>query len=173
MTAILVATLGTRDLMFQISSGLWYSIGDFIERVQVINDLGLDEKITHRDLTQYLSDRLDRYLDRIKPVIMGKLLTEQATQTEQMYPIYSKPELPGIGANFMYFRLSIELVCLPAYTIALGKRSSYHKPNRSICDPHTKSLKPNVLVGSLDRLLCLGLRRIDRDSDDSCKQVFG
>lgn len=104
MTAILVATLGTRDLMFQISSGLWYSIGDFTERVQVINDLGLDEKITHRDLTQYLSDRLDRYLDRIKPVIMGKLLTEQATQTEQMYPIYSKPELPGIGANFMYFR---------------------------------------------------------------------
>ena len=51
MTAILVATIGTRDLMFQISSGLWYSIGDFTERIQVIDDLGLDEKITHRDLT--------------------------------------------------------------------------------------------------------------------------
>jgi hypothetical protein len=87
MTAILIATIGTRDLMFQISSGLWYSIGDFTERVQVINDLGLDEKITHRDLTQYLSDRLDRYLDRIKPVIMGKLLTEQATQIEHLYLI--------------------------------------------------------------------------------------
>ena len=95
MTAILVATIGTRDLMFQISSGLWYSIGDFTERIQVIDDLGLDEKITHRDLTQYLSDRLDRYLDRIKPVIMGKLLTEQATQIEQLYLVGTN-QLPTV-----------------------------------------------------------------------------
>ena len=60
MTAILVATIGTRDLMFQISSGLWYSIGDFKERIQVIDDLGLDKEITHRDLTKYLSDRSDQ-----------------------------------------------------------------------------------------------------------------
>ena len=52
-------------------------------------------------------------------------------------------------------------------------RSSYHKPNRSICDPHTESLEPNVLVGSLDRLLCLGLRSVDRDCDDGFAQVFG
>ena len=95
MTAILIATIGTRDLMFQISSGLWYSIGDFTERIQVIDDLGLDEKITHRDLTQYLSDRLDRYLDRIKPVIMGKLLTEQATQIEQLYLVGTN-QLPTV-----------------------------------------------------------------------------
>ncbi|WP_373546014.1 hypothetical protein [Chamaesiphon sp.] len=95
MTAILIATIGTRDLMFQISSGLWYSIGDFTERVQVINDLGLDEKITHRDLTQYLSDRLEQYLDRIKPVIMGKLLTEQANQIEQLYLVGTN-QLPTV-----------------------------------------------------------------------------
>ncbi len=87
MTAILVATIGTRDLMFRTSSGLWYSIGHFSERLQVIDDLGLEQEITHRDLTKYLSDRLDRYLDRIKPVIMGKLLIEKATEIEHLYLI--------------------------------------------------------------------------------------
>jgi hypothetical protein len=28
MKATLVATIGTRDLMFQIKSGLWYNVGD-------------------------------------------------------------------------------------------------------------------------------------------------
>jgi len=95
MQAILVATIGTRDLMFQISSGLWYNIGDFKERIQVIDDLGLDPEITHRDLTEYLVDRLDQYLDRLKPVIMGELLTKQATQIEHLYLIGTN-QLPSI-----------------------------------------------------------------------------
>lgn len=87
MPAILIATIGTRDLMFQVSSGLWYSIGDFKERIQVIEDLQLDRDINHRDLTEYLSKHLNQYLDRIKPVIMGKLLTEQTSKIQSLYLI--------------------------------------------------------------------------------------
>jgi hypothetical protein len=87
MTAILVATIGTRDLMFEVSSGDWYNIGDFHERIQVIESLGLDKKITHRDLTKYLLDRSDKYLDRIKPAIIGKLLVEKVDRITQLYLI--------------------------------------------------------------------------------------
>jgi hypothetical protein len=87
MTAILVATIGTRDLMFEVSSGDWYNIGDFQERIQVIESLGLDKKITHRDLTKYLLDRSDQYLDRIKPAIIGKLLVEKVDRITQLYLI--------------------------------------------------------------------------------------
>jgi hypothetical protein len=87
MTAILVATIGTRDLMFEVSSGDWYNIGDFQERIQVIESLGLDKEITHRDLTKYLLDRSDKYLDRIKPAIIGKLLVEKVDQITQLYLI--------------------------------------------------------------------------------------
>ena len=52
-------------------------------------------------------------------------------------------------------------------------RSSHHQMDRSVCDPRAESLKPNVLVGSLERLLCLGLRSIDRDGDDGFEQVLG
>ena len=94
MTAILVATIGTRDLMFQISNGLWYNIGDdrmqdgdiIGEQAEVIIDLNLG-KINYRDLTKYLLDRQDQYLDRIRPVIIGKLLSEQANQIDRLYLI--------------------------------------------------------------------------------------
>ena len=94
MSAILVATIGTRDLMFQISTGLWYNIGDdrmqdgdiIGEQAEVISDLNLG-KINYRDLTKYLYDAGDQYLDRIKPVILGKLLIEQAAQIDRLYLI--------------------------------------------------------------------------------------
>jgi hypothetical protein len=87
MTAILVATIGTRDLMFEVSTGDWYNIGDFHERIQVIESLGLDKEITHRNLTKYLLDRSDKYLDRIKPAIIGKLLVEKVDRITQLYLI--------------------------------------------------------------------------------------
>ena len=94
MTAILIATIGTRDLMFQISSGDWFNIGDdrmqdgdiIGEQAEVISDLSLS-KISYRDLTKYLLERQDQYMDRIKPVIIGKLLTERATQIDKLYLI--------------------------------------------------------------------------------------
>ena len=94
MTAILIATIGTRDLMFQISSGDWFNIGDdrmqdgdiIGEQAEVIGDLSLGA-ITFRDLTKYLFDRQNQYLDRIKPVIIGKLLAEKANKIDKLYLI--------------------------------------------------------------------------------------
>ena len=128
MTAILVATIGTRDLMFQISSGLWYNVGDFSERLQVIDDLGLEKEINHRDLTKYLSDRLDQYLDRIKPVIMGKLLTEKATEIKHLYLI-GTDQLPIIKERQKDTIYSCQILTawveknlnIPTRTISLGQ----------------------------------------------------
>jgi hypothetical protein len=128
MTAILVATIGTRDLIFQVSSGLWYSVGDFSERVQVIDDLGLDKEITHRDLTKYLSDRSDQYLDRIKPVIMGKLLIKKATEIEHLYLIGTN-QLPNIKERNKDTIHSCQILTawveknlnIPTKTISLGQ----------------------------------------------------
>ncbi|MDV2992004.1 MAG: hypothetical protein N4J56_001658 [Chroococcidiopsis sp. SAG 2025] len=49
MKAVLVATIGTRDLMFQVSSGSWCNLGhdrmkdgdEFGEQFEVLSDLGL------------------------------------------------------------------------------------------------------------------------------------
>lgn len=94
MAATLVATIGTRDLMFRVSSGTWYNIGDdrmqdgdiIGEQAEVISDLSLGT-ITYRQLTKYLLERAETYIDRIKPVIIGKLLIEKATDIEKIYLI--------------------------------------------------------------------------------------
>ena len=92
MKAVLVATIGTRDLMFQISSKLWYNIGDdrmqdgniIGEQAEVISDLNL-ATITYRDLTHYLLQHIDIYHNCIKPAIIGKLLSEKAADIEKVY----------------------------------------------------------------------------------------
>ena len=101
MAAVLVATIGTRDLMFQVSSGKWYNIGDdqmrdgdiIGEQAEVIDDLNL-EPINYRNLTQYLLDRVERYQERIRPVIIGKLLTEQARHIERVYLVGTNQNPP-------------------------------------------------------------------------------
>lgn len=93
MKAVLVATIGTRDLMFQVSSGLWYNIGDdrmrdgdiIGEQAEVISDLNL-ATISYRNLTHYLLEQVE-YRERIKPVIIGKLLAEKAAEIEKVYLI--------------------------------------------------------------------------------------
>ncbi|MDM9385012.1 hypothetical protein QUB80_30605 [Chlorogloeopsis sp. ULAP01] len=100
MKAVLIATIGTRDLIFQISSGTWYNIGDdrmqngeiIGEQAEVISDLGL-HNINFRDLTQYLLDKITIYQERIKPVIIGKLLSEKATDIERIYLIATDQKL--------------------------------------------------------------------------------
>jgi hypothetical protein len=47
-------------------------------------DLGLS-KITYRDLTKHLLDNQEKYLDRLKPVIIGKLLADKAAQIAHLY----------------------------------------------------------------------------------------
>jgi len=102
MKAVLIATIGTRDLIFQIASGSWYNIGDdrmqngdiIGEQAEVISDLGLGV-ITFRDLTKHLQDQITTYRERIKPVIIGQLLTEKASDIERVYLIATdqKPEV--------------------------------------------------------------------------------
>jgi hypothetical protein len=92
---ILVATIGTRDLMFQATSGIWYNVGNdrlrenesITEKLEVLYDLNLSETTTYRDLTKHLLENRDRYLDRLKPVIIGKLLAEESQQIKQLYLI--------------------------------------------------------------------------------------
>jgi hypothetical protein len=101
MSAILIATIGTRDLMFQISNGDWFNIGDdrmqdgdiIGEQAEVISDLGLG-KINYRDLTEYLCVAGD--LDRIRPVIIGKLLADKADRIEALYLI-GTDQLPPVS----------------------------------------------------------------------------
>jgi hypothetical protein len=100
MKSVLIATIGTRDLMFQVSSGLWYNIGDdrmqdgdiIGEQAEVISDLGFGV-ITYRDLTEYLAQNLDLYRDRIKPVILGKLLNEKAAELAKIYLVGTDQKL--------------------------------------------------------------------------------
>jgi hypothetical protein len=94
MKSVLVATIGTRDLSFQITSGDWYNIGDdrmqnsdiIGEQAEVIADLSLSDS-TFRKITKYILDNLTTYIDRILPVIIGKLLLENATEIEKVYLI--------------------------------------------------------------------------------------
>lgn len=93
--SILVATIGTRDLMFRISSGEWYNIGDdrmkddeiIGEQAEVVDDLGLTWEIysSFRELTRYLWENIELYQDRIKPVILGKLLQDYINKLEKVY----------------------------------------------------------------------------------------
>ena len=91
---ILIATIGTRDLMFQITSGEWYNIGDdqmqdgeiIGEQLEVLADLGFGQT-SFRELTQYLLEDIEQYRSRIRPVITGKLLADQAQTLESIYLI--------------------------------------------------------------------------------------
>jgi hypothetical protein len=92
MKAILVATIGTRDLMFKISSGDWYNVGDdrmkgdiLGEQIEVVSDLALTEKSSFREISQYLWENIEYYCDRVKPVILGKLLQDQLSNLEKIY----------------------------------------------------------------------------------------
>jgi hypothetical protein len=116
MTNILIATIGTRDLIFQTMSGFWYNIGDdrmqdgdiIGEQAEVISDLGFGT-ITYRDLTEYLVQNLDMYRDRIKPVILGKLLNEQAAQLTRIYLI-GTDQNPDVAQRIRDTRYSCDLI---------------------------------------------------------------
>jgi hypothetical protein len=103
MTAILVVTIGTRDLMYQATSGIWYNIGNdrlkedetITEKIEALSDLKLGDSTTYRDLTHHLLQHQDQYIDsspctfgdRLKPVIIGKLISDNAQQIQQCFLI--------------------------------------------------------------------------------------
>lgn len=100
MESVLIATIGTRDLMFQIASGEWFNIGNdrvqngeiISEQLEVISDLGLKDNTTFRDLTKYLLDHIEKHIDHIQPPIIGKMFIEQASNIEKVYLIATDQE---------------------------------------------------------------------------------
>jgi len=106
---ILIATIGTRDLAYHSSSGDWLNIGNdrkfsngaISEAGLVIEDLATEpnapEKLLqslatlvdadYRFLTRYLFKHLDRYLDRLKPIIIGRLLEDKHQELKYVYLI--------------------------------------------------------------------------------------
>jgi len=94
MKSALIATIGTRDLMFQITSGKWFNVGDdrmqngeiIGEQAEVISELGL-YNISFRDLTKHLLDNIQVYIDNIQPAIIGKIFNDRASEIETVYLI--------------------------------------------------------------------------------------
>jgi hypothetical protein len=101
MKSILVATIGTRDLMFQILSGDWYNVGDdrmkgdiLGQQIEVVSDLNLTENSSFRQITQYLWKNIEYYCDRLQPVILGKLLKDQLNNLETIYLVVTDQNEP-------------------------------------------------------------------------------
>ncbi len=111
MKSVLIATIGTRDLMFQIASGEWFNVGDdrmqngeiIGEQAEVISDLGL-HNISFRDLTKYLLDNIDTYIDRLEPAITGNIFNKNASEIEKVYLIATdqKPEVKQREKDTLY-----------------------------------------------------------------------
>lgn len=114
MKATLIVTIGTRDLMFQVSSDSWFNIGDdrvqndiISEQAEVVGDLGLPEEqylSQYREITHYLMQDIDQYRDRIKPVIIGKLLNGKAAEIGKIYLIGTNqnPEVKQRDKDTLY-----------------------------------------------------------------------
>lgn len=90
--SILVATIGTRDLAFRVSSNEWLNLGNdrvtdsdsISEQALVQMELEL-EKSDFRLLTKYLVENWEQHQDKLKPIILGKLLQDEYKQLKQIY----------------------------------------------------------------------------------------
>jgi hypothetical protein len=90
--SILVATIGTRDLAFQVSSHEWLNLGNdrspdgdsISEQALVQMELGL-QKSDLRLLTEYFLENWQHYQNRLQPIILGKLLQDCSRQLGQVY----------------------------------------------------------------------------------------
>jgi hypothetical protein len=91
---ILVATIGTRDLAFRVSSGEWLSVGNdrmneeqFSHQGQILLDLDLDPLINFRELSRLLLADREKYQARLQPIILGKLIADEAKNFSHIYLI--------------------------------------------------------------------------------------
>lgn len=90
--SILVATIGTRDLAFQVSSQEWLNLGNdrapdsdsISEQALVQMELGLD-KSDFRLLSEYLLENWETYQSKLQPIILGKLLQDESKNLKQIY----------------------------------------------------------------------------------------
>jgi hypothetical protein len=134
MTTALIATIGTRDLAFQLSSGEWLNVGDDRAEAfdsttpagQVALDLATDPNIqgdlgkTFRDRTRFFVQNFERYGDRLMPIILGKLIANVAPTLKQIYFIATDQQNTS---DLQVFRERD--TCYAAETIALWTRQRY------------------------------------------------
>ena len=91
---ILVATIGTRDLAFQVSSGEWFNVGEYQSKDRVLIDLNLDKSVSHRELCELLLS-CEEYQERLVPIILGKLIADEAKNLSHIYLI-ATDQLEGV-----------------------------------------------------------------------------
>jgi hypothetical protein len=91
---ILVATIGTRDLAFRVSSGEWLNVGNdrmndeqFSHQGQILLDLGLEPLVNFRELSKLLLANWEKYHDRLQPIVLGKLIADEAKNFSHIYLI--------------------------------------------------------------------------------------
>jgi hypothetical protein len=91
---ILVATIGTRDLAFQVTSSEWLNVGNdrmndeqFSPQGQILLDLGLAPLMNFRELSQLLLANWENYHDRLQPIVLGKLIADEAKNFSHIYLI--------------------------------------------------------------------------------------
>lgn len=91
---ILIATIGTRDLAFQVSSGEWLNVGNdrmndeqFSPQGQVLLDLSLNPLMSFRELSELLLANWADYRDRLQPIVLGKLIADEAKNFSHIYLI--------------------------------------------------------------------------------------
>ncbi|PHV61573.1 hypothetical protein WEU38_01025 [Cyanobacterium aponinum AL20118] len=93
---ILVATIGTRDLALYCDeySQQWLNIGNASksnvdgedsQAVRVQYELGISD--TFRNVTKYLLENWEQYQDKIKPIIIGKLIEDKKDTIKTVYLI--------------------------------------------------------------------------------------
>ncbi len=90
--SILVATIGTRDLAFCVSSNEWLNLGNdrapngdsISEQALVQMEVKL-EKSDFRLLTEYLLENWEYYQEQLQPIILGKLLQDEHKHLKEIY----------------------------------------------------------------------------------------
>lgn len=98
---ILVATIGTRDLALycQDYNQQWLNIGNAFQSdvdgqesqaVRVQYQLGIQDSF--RNVTKYLMENWTDYQDKIKPIIIGKLIDDYQNQIKTVYLIVTNQE---------------------------------------------------------------------------------
>lgn len=92
--AILVATIGTRDVAFYTESeGKWLNIGNAYSStleeshlVKIQYDLNIeDDNANFRNITEYLSNNYQEYQDKLIPIIIGKLIKDKKDIIKTIY----------------------------------------------------------------------------------------
>lgn len=99
--AILVATVGTRDLAFYTESeNKWLNIGNAYSStleeshlVKIQYDLKIeDDNANFRNITKHLSENYDQYQAKLKPIIIGKLIEDKKDIIKTVYLVVTNQE---------------------------------------------------------------------------------